>query len=133
MKKYKKLTYRQKAINRIVRRLKTLKRNGVALRVPATKKAVKEIVNFNMIGKKVTKTNVNELVNSVVDASQLISKEEAKFIKQSLTPEQRKEYNVRKISDVRNLRGDALANFIATLYDNGEMDLYNGVKEAYGY
>lgn len=133
MKKYKKLTYRQKAINRITRRLKTLKRNGVALRVPATKKAIKEIVNFNMVGKKVTKTNINELVNSVVDASQLISKDEAKMIKKSLTPEQRREYNVRKISDIRNLRGDALANFIATLYDNGEMDLYNGVKEAYGY
>ena len=43
MKKYKKLTYRQKAINRIVRRLKTLKRNGVALRVPATKRLSKKL------------------------------------------------------------------------------------------
>ena len=133
MKKRKKLTYREKAVNRIVRRLKTLKEHGVALRVPATKKAIKEIVNANMVGKRVTKNNVKELVDSVVDASQLISKEEAKVIKQSLSTEQRKEYNIHKISDVRNLRGDALANLIRSLYDSDEMDLYYGVKEAYGY
>lgn len=131
--KKKKLTYRDKAVNRIVRRLKTLKKYGVALRVPATKKAIKEIINANMQGKKVTKNNVNELVDSVVDASQLISKEEAKVIKQSLSPEQRKEYNIHKIIDVRNLKGDTLANLIRNLYDADEMDLYYGVKEAYGY
>ena len=129
MKKRKKLTYRQKAVNRISRRLNTLKKRGIALKIPTDQQSIINILGGN--GIKVTKKNINEVVNKTVENAQLITRQEAKRIKQELKTSE--EFKFRKISEIQELKGQELANLISGLYDTDEMELYYAVKEAYGY
>lgn len=122
-KKTKKLTARQKAVNRIKKRLDTLKKKGIALKLKPTKKNIKEVLKANKI--KISDGNMKKTVDEFVQDAQMISREKAKEIKKQL--------NVRKIEDVRKLSGQQLHDKIAELKDNDEDDAAEEVLEAYGY
>lgn len=122
-KKSKRLTFKQKAINRINRRLKTLSKKGVALRLPPTKEYIKIVLRENSV--KVTRTNINEVVNDFVTQAQITPRDVAKEIKHK--------FGYSKISDVQRLSGMELHNLIKKMYDEDEDDLADDIKEAYGY
>lgn len=120
--KKRKLTTRQKAINRIQRRLKTLEKNGVTIKVKPTKKNIEEILKANQV--KITKNNANGVVKEFVDDAQYTTRETAKEIK--------KTFGLSKISDVQKLTGQELHNKFAEAFDEDE-DLGDEVLSAYGY
>lgn len=122
-KKSKKLTARQKAVNRIKKRLETLKKKGVALKLKPTKKNIEEILKANKM--KISDGNMKKTVDDFVKDAQMISKEDAKRIKKQL--------NVKRIEDVRKLTGKELHDKIAELKDDGEDQAADEVLEAYGY
>ena len=120
--KKRKLTTRQKAINRIQRRLKTLEKNGVTIKVKPTKKNIEEILKANQV--KITKNNANGVVKEFVDDAQYTTRETAKEIK--------KTFGLSKISDVQKLTGQELHDKFAEAFDEDE-DLGDEVLSAYGY
>ena len=122
-KKSKKLTARQKAVNRIKKRLETLKKKGVALKLKPTKKNIEEILKANKM--KISDGNMKKTVDDFVKDAQMISREDAKRIKKQL--------NVKKIEDVRKLTGKELHDKIADLKDDGYDQAAEEVLEAYGY
>ena len=122
-KKSKKLTARQKAVNRIKKRLETLKKKGVALKLKPTKKNIEEILKANKM--KISDGNMKKTVDDFVKDAQMISREDAKRIKKQL--------NVKRIEDVRKLTGKELHDKIADLKDDGEDQAAEEVLEAYGY
>lgn len=122
-KKSKKLTARQKAVNRIKKRLETLKKKGVALKLKPTKKNIEEILKANKM--KISDGNMKKTVDDFVQDAQMISREDAKKIKKQL--------NVKKIEDVRKLTGKELHDKIADLKDDGDDQAAKEVLEAYGY
>ena len=122
-KKTKKLTARQKAVNRIKKRLDTLKKKGVALKLKPTKKNIEEILKANKM--KISDGNMKKTVDDFVKDAQMISREDAKRIKKQL--------NVKRIEDVRKLSGKELHDKIADLKDDGYDQAAEEVLEAYGY
>lgn len=122
-KKTKKLTARQKAVNRIKKRLETLKKKGVALKLKPTKKNIEEVLKANKM--KISDGNMKKTVDDFVKDAQMISREDAKRIKKQL--------NVKRIEDVRKLSGKELHDKIADLKDNNEDQAAEEVLEAYGY
>lgn len=121
--KKKKLTTRQKVINRIQRRLQTKINKGEVLNVKPTKKNIDEILKANNI--KVTKSNANDVVDSVVKKSNIIGKDEAKSIK--------KELGARSYKDVYKITGKELHDIIAKKYDDDLDDEAEAILAAYGY
>ncbi|MBO7734340.1 MAG: hypothetical protein J6S67_17375 [Methanobrevibacter sp.] len=122
-KKKKNLTFKQKAINRISRRLKTLEKKGVALKIPPTKENIKVVLRENHV--KVTKTNINDVVDSFVSQAQITTREVAKEIKHK--------FGYRTIAEVQHLTGMELHDLIKRLYDAEDDDIADEIKEAYGY
>ena len=122
-KKSKRLTARQKAVNRIKKRLETLKKKGVALKLKPTKKNIEEILKANKM--KISDGNMKKTVDDFVKDAQMISREDAKRIKKQL--------NVKRIEDVRKLTGKELHDKIADLKDDGYDQAADEVLEAYGY
>lgn len=120
--KRKKLTSRQKAVNRIKRRLKTLENKGVELRINPTKKNIEEVLRANRI--RITKDNINEIVNDAVQSSQYTTKEQAKTLK--------KIFGLKNIKEVQKLSGQDLHNKIAAAFDESD-ELGEEALEAYGY
>ena len=118
----KKLTPKQKAINRIQRRLKTLERNGNATKIKPTKKNIEEILKNNKI--KVTDKNINQVVNDTVKAT-TYHINDARKVKQIL--------NKKTVADVRALTGAQLHDIIADLYDNNLDTEADEILDAYGY
>lgn len=130
----KKLTARQKAINRIQRRLKTLDKNGTPIRIVPTKKNIEEIMKKNNI--RVSNKNINSVVNNMVEQSQRITKEHAKDIKQKMketADKLNKQIDVRSIKKIQNIDNQSLADIIATIYDEDGADARDEVLAAYGY
>ena len=84
MKKKKKLTTKQKVINRIQRRLKTLEKQGVSLRIKPTKQNIDEILKANLKGEKITKDNAKVLADDFVKSAQVVDKTKANFLAKSL-------------------------------------------------
>lgn len=123
MKKKKKLTNRQKAINRIVKRLKTMESHDITLKIKPTKKNIEEIIKANKI--KVNKDNINEIVEDLVSESQMISRSKAKEIKVEL--------GLKKISDVQKISGMELHDIVKKLYDEDNEETADEVLLAYGY
>ena len=118
----KKLTPKQKAINRIQRRLKTLERNGNATKIRPTKKNIEEILKNNKI--RVTNKNINQVVNDTVDATTYHINDTRKV---------KKILNKKTAADVRALTGVELHDIIADLYDNGNDQDADDILDAYGY
>lgn len=130
----KKLTARQKAINRIQRRLKTLDKNGTPIRIVPTKKNIEEIMKKNNI--RVSNKNINSVVNNMVEQSQRITKEHARDIKQKMketADKLNKQIDVRSIKKIQNIDNQSLADIIATIYDEDGADARDEVLAAYGY
>jgi len=128
MKKKRKLTTKQKVINRIHRRLKTLEKQGVSLRIKPTKKNIDEILKANLRGQKVTKDNAKILADDFVNSAQVVDKTKAKQIKTHL--------GFKRISDVQGMSGQELHDTIKKLYDSGyddDADAIVSSLEAYGY
>lgn len=121
--KKKKLTTRQKVINRIQRRLQNKINKGEVLNIKPTKKNIDEILKANDI--KVTKSNANDVVNSIVKKSNIIGKDEAKSIK--------KELGVKSYKDVYKITGKELHDIIAKKYDDELDDEAETILAAYGY
>ena len=123
-----KKTNRKIVVDRIYRRLKTLDKKGIALRIPITKKAIDEMIKANQAQgdlPKITKRNRKEVSDEVVKAVQYTTREQAKELKPLL--------GLKKISDVQKLSGMDLHNEIAGLYDSGMDEDAEGILEAYGY
>lgn len=123
-----KKTNRQIVVDRVYRRLKTLKEKGVALRINVTKKSINEMIKVNQATgelPKLTKRNRKEVTDQVVEAVHYTSREQAKELKPLL--------GLKKISDVQKLTGMDLHNEIAGLYDSGMDEDAEGILEAYGY
>ena len=130
----KKLTPRQKAINRIQRRLKTLEKNGTPIKIVPTKQNIEKIMKGNKI--RVSAKNINQVVNDMVDQSQRITKEAARDIKQKMkeTAEKlNKQIDVRSIKKIQNIDNQSLADIIAAVYDEDGADARDEVLAAYGY
>lgn len=132
----KKKTNREIVVDRVYRRLQTLKRKGIALKIEPTKKNIRELIRGNQaeghLPAKITKRNRNEVVNEIVNpkAAQgegiyVTSHDEAKRARKFL--------GLRKIEDVQKLTGMDLHNEIAGLYDQGMDEDAEGLLEAYGY
>lgn len=132
----KKKTNREIVVDRVYRRLQTLKRKGIALTIEPTKKNIRELIRGNQaeghLPAKITKRNRNEVVNEIMNpkATQgegiyVTSHDEAKRA--------RKYLGLRKTEDVQKLTGMDLHNEIAGLYDNGMDEEAEGLLEAYGY
>ena len=70
MAKRKKLSSREKVINRVQRRLKTLEKNGIAIKINPTKENIKAILedpaNKQAIG-RITKDKITKVANEIVD------------------------------------------------------------------
>lgn len=127
MAKRKKLSSREKVINRVQRRLKTLEKNGIALRINPTKENIKEIlsdpINKQAIG-RITKDKITKVANEIVDKAQYhIS--DVKKVKKIL--------NKKTVADVRALTGQELHDIISDLYDNNNDQDADDILEAYGY
>lgn len=123
-----KKTNRQIVVDRVYRRLKTLKEKGVALRINVTKKSIDEMIKVNQAQgelPRLTKNNRKEVTDEVVKAVHYTSREQAKELKPLL--------GLKRISDVQKLTGMDLHNEIAGLYDSGMDDEAEGILEAYGY
>lgn len=114
---------RDKAINAIQRRLKTLKKKGVALKIKPTKKNINEILRANHLN--IDKNNQKAIKDQFVNDMQMITKDEAKSIKKKL--------GLTKYSDVQKIKGQQLHDIIADMYDNGEDVEADEVLAAYGY
>lgn len=126
--KKRKLTTRQKVINRIKRRLKTLEKQGVSLRIKPTKQNIDEILKANLKGEKITKENAKMLADDFVKSAQVVDKTKAKQIK--------KELGFKSYKDVQEMSGQELHDTIKKLYDEGyddEADNIVEALEAYGY
>lgn len=119
----KKLTARQKAVNRIQRRLRTKQKQGHPLNVVPTKKNIEEILKSQHI--RVTDKNINDVVDSVVQKSEKISRQDAKKIKKLL--------DKKTIKDVYDMTGMELHDKIKELYDEDEDDDAEEILAAYGY
>lgn len=123
MKKKKKLTNRQKAINRIIRRLNTMESKGITLKIKPTKKNIKEVLSSNHA--RVTEKNLSSIVDEFVSEAPMISRSAAKKIKGDL--------GLKKILDVQKISGEELHKIIKDFYDNDNDELAEGVLLAYGY
>lgn len=121
--KKKKLTARQKAINRIQRRLKTKQKRGQPLNVVPTKKNIEEILKSQHI--RITDNNINDVVDSVVQKSEKISREDAKKVKKLL--------GKKTIQEVYDTTGMELHDVIRDLYDDDLDDDAEAILAAYGY
>ena len=121
-KKNKKLSWRQKVINRVARRLKTKKDKGEYLKF-TSKKAVETVIKS--AGLRITKENANEIADSLVSSAEYISRKQAKDIKKKL--------GLSKISDVQKLKGKDLSDLIADIYEANGADAKKEILEAYGY
>lgn len=118
--KKKKLSSRQKAINRIQKRLKTKLAKGEAIKINPTKENINDILKEN--GIKVSKNNVNQVVDDVIKGTTL----HYKNVKGA-----RKALGVETAEEARALSGSEIHNILQS-YESGaeEIDL---IKEAYGY
>lgn len=124
--KKKKLTSRQRAVNRIYRRLNTLDQKGVHLKIKPTKQNIEETLKAN--NKKITKNNMNDIVNEFVEDAQSIKRQKAKEIKKLL--------GFKKLGDVQEMSGMEMHDTIKKLYDNNQdetADAIIEVLESYGY
>lgn len=127
MAKRKKLSSREKVINRVQRRLKTLEKNGIAIRINPTKENIKDILNDpankQAIG-RITKDKVTKIANEIVEKAKYhIS--DVKKVKKIL--------NKKTVADVRALTGQELHDIISDLYDNNNDQDAEDILEAYGY
>ena len=118
----KKLTTRQKVINRIQRRLKTLEKKDIVIKIKPTKANINEVLKANKM--TVNKSTANDVVKDFVESSKMTSRETAKKVK--------KTFGLSKISDVQKLSGQELHNKIAAAYDSSDEE-GDEVLEAYGY
>lgn len=116
----KKLSQRQKAINRIQKRLKTKEAKGEAIKINPTKENIKEILKEN--GIKVNKDNINEVVDEVVNKTTL----HFKNVKGA-----RKALGVDTAEEARALSGSEIHNILQS-YSSGAEEIAM-IKEAYGY
>ena len=115
-------SFKQKAINRINRRINTLERKGINVKFHGETE-IRNVLDANFA--YVDENNINEIVNTMVKGSEAISRENAKRVK--------KEMGFSKISDVQRLSNNELASVIAALYNSGLLDERKEVLEAYGY
>lgn len=116
----KKLSQRQKAINRIQKRLKTKQARGEAILINPTKKNIDDIFKENNI--KVNKNNINNVVNDVVRDTTL----HFKNIKGA-----RKALGVKTAEEARALSGSQIHNILQSK-NSGSADI-KIIKDAYGY
>ena len=118
--KKKKLSARQKAINRIQKRLKTKQARGEAILINPTKKTIDDIFKEN--GVKVNKNNINDVVDSVVNKTTL----HFKNIKGA-----RKALGVSTAEEARQLSGSKIHDILQSKA-SGDEDI-DIILEAYGY
>lgn len=132
----KKKTNREIVVDRVYRRLQTLKSKGIALTIEPTKKNIRELIRGNQaeghLPSRITKNNRNQIVEEIMNPKApqgegiyVTSHDQAKRA--------RKYLGLRKTSDVQKLTGMDLHNEIAGLYDQGMDDDAEGLLEAYGY
>lgn len=118
--KKKKLSSRQKAINRIQRRLNTKVARGEAILIKPSKKNIEEIFKEN--GIKVNKNNINDVVNDVVRDTTLHFKN---------TKGARKALGVETAEEARALSGSKIHDILKSK-KSGDADI-DIILEAYGY
>lgn len=127
MAKRKKLSSREKVINRVQRRLKTLEKNGVAIKINPTKENIKAILedptNKQAIG-RITKDKITQVTNEIVDKTTYHISDTRKV---------KKILNKKTVADVRALTGQELHDIISDLYDNNNDQDADDILEAYGY
>ena len=122
MSKYIKKTFREKAINRIERRLNTKSAKSINLRFQGRQEIINVLdANFDDINAE----NINEIVDAMVSGAEYINRSNAKRIKKDL--------NLRKISDVQRLSNKELGRTVTSLFDLGEDIIALEVLQAYGY